>query len=56
MNTLIKNKYVEGKVGIKSQVSKFFDVQEYLSGELEKIRVVVVTHDSDITQLRARVQ
>lgn len=36
MNTLIKNEYVEGKVGTKSQVSELLDVQECLSRKLNK--------------------
>lgn len=50
MTTLIKNDYVEGKVGAKSQVSELLDVQECLSGDLKEMRMVVATRDAEIMQ------
>lgn len=56
MTSLIKNEYVEEKVGTKSQVSELLDVQECLSGELEEMRVAVAAHNVEISQLKARMQ
>lgn len=56
MTKLIKNKYVEVKVGTKSYMFELLDVQKHLSGELEKIRVAVTTPDAKISHQEARVQ
>lgn len=54
MNTLIKNKCVEAKVGTKSQMSELVEVHECLNGELEDMQVTMATKDSEITQLKKR--
>lgn len=56
MTTVIKNKYVKGNVGTRSQVSELNESQYQWTAYLEEMRVTLATRDTQISHLRAKVQ
>lgn len=56
LTILIENKYVEEKVGTKSQVSELMDVWEKLIMEVDELRLALVDKYTDISHFMLKIQ